>query len=76
MQGDVPELRDDTSELLGPLSELQLCDLFCVESGHRFRANRTALDGREEEVDTTRRGVAAIVREEKRYFVKDAILDI
>ncbi len=56
--------------------ELQLCDLFCVESGHRFKANRTALDGREEEVDTTRRSVAATVREEKRYFVKDAILDI
>ena len=56
--------------------EIQLCDLFCVESGHRFKANRTALDGREEEVDTTRRSVAATVREEKRYFVKDAILDI
>jgi acyl-CoA dehydrogenase family protein 9 len=56
--------------------EIQLCDLFCVESGHRFKASRTALDGREEEVDTTRRNVAATVREEKRYFVKDAILDI
>ena len=56
--------------------ELQLCDLFCVESGRRFRTNRIALDGREEEVDTTRRAVAAVVRQEKRYFVKDAILEI
>jgi alkylation response protein AidB-like acyl-CoA dehydrogenase len=56
--------------------ELLLCDLFCVESGRRFRTNRIALDGREEDVDATRRGVAAVVREEKRYFVTDAILDI
>ncbi|MDP9177922.1 MAG: acyl-CoA dehydrogenase family protein [Gemmatimonadota bacterium] len=56
--------------------EIQLCDLFCVESGYRFRANRIALEGREEEVDATRRGVAAIIRDERRYFVKDAILDI
>jgi alkylation response protein AidB-like acyl-CoA dehydrogenase len=56
--------------------EIQLCDLFCVESGHRFRSNRIALEGREEEVDATRRGVAAIIRDEMRYFVKDAILDI
>jgi alkylation response protein AidB-like acyl-CoA dehydrogenase len=56
--------------------EILLCDLFCVEAGHRFRANRTALDGREEEVDQTRRSVAAIIREEKTYFVKDAILDL
>ena len=56
--------------------ELELCDLFCVESGRRFRNNRLALAGHEEEVDTTRRGVAAVVRLEKRYFVKDAILDL
>jgi acyl-CoA dehydrogenase family protein 9 len=56
--------------------EVQLCDLFCVESGRRFRTNRMALDGREEDVDTTRRDVAGSMREEKRYFVKDAILDM
>jgi len=56
--------------------ELGLCDLFCVESGRRFRNNRLALAGHEEEVDTTRRGVAAVVRIEKKYFVEDAILNL
>jgi len=55
--------------------EIQLCDLFCVEAGRRFRGNRNMLDGREEEVDDTRRSVAAAVREAGGYFVKDAILD-
>ena len=57
-------------------SELELCDLFCVESGRRFRSSRIALDGREEEVDSNRRAVAAVVRREQRYFVGDAILDL
>jgi alkylation response protein AidB-like acyl-CoA dehydrogenase len=56
--------------------ELEICDLFCVESGRRFRSHRVALEGREEEVDTTRRAVAAIVRKEQSYFVEDAILDL
>jgi acyl-CoA dehydrogenase family protein 9 len=56
--------------------ELEICDLFCVESGRRFRSNRVALDGREEEVDSTRRAVADLVRKEQRYFVGDAILDL
>ena len=56
--------------------ELEICDLFCVESGRRFRSNRVALDGREEEVDSTRRAVAELVRKEQRYFVEDAILDL
>ena len=38
--------------------DLALCDLFCVESGRRFRANRLALDEREEEVDQVRRRIA------------------
>ncbi|HEY3257262.1 MAG TPA: acyl-CoA dehydrogenase family protein, partial [Gemmatimonadaceae bacterium] len=56
--------------------ELELCDLFCVESGRRFRSNRIALDGREEEVDSSRRAIAAVVRKEQRYFVDDAILNL
>ena len=56
--------------------ELDLCDLFCVESGRRFRSNRLALDGREEEVDSKRRSVAAVMRKEQEYFVEDAILDL
>jgi len=55
--------------------EITLCDLFCVEAGRRFRANRNMLDSREEEVDDTRRSVAAAVRGGKGYFVTDAILD-
>ena len=55
--------------------ERALCDLFCVESGRRFRVQREALDAREEEVDDRRRGIAAVVRETRGYFVEDAILD-
>ena len=55
--------------------EIQLCDLFCVEAGRRFRRNRNMLDSREEEVDDTRRSVAEAVREAEGYFVKDAILE-
>src|SRR5438876_6207548 len=55
--------------------EITLCDLYCVEAGRRFRANRNMLDSREEEVDDTRRSVAAAVRGGKGYFVTDAILD-
>lgn len=47
-----------------------------VLTGRGFRNNRLALAGHEEEMDSTRRGVAAVVRLEKRYFVKDAILDL
>jgi alkylation response protein AidB-like acyl-CoA dehydrogenase len=56
--------------------ELELCDLFCVEAGRRFRSNRLALEGRAEEIDSTRRAVAATLRQEQRYFVDDAILDL
>jgi alkylation response protein AidB-like acyl-CoA dehydrogenase len=55
--------------------EIELCDLFCVESGRRFRANRIALDAREAEVDDRRRAIAAAAREAGGYFVRDALLD-
>ena len=55
--------------------EITLCDLFCVEAGRRFRASRRMLDGRGDEVDDTRRSVAASVREGHGYFVTDAILE-
>lgn len=55
--------------------EIGLCDLFCVEAGRRFRTTRNMLDSRQEEVDETRRSVAAAVREGKGYFVRDAILE-
>ena len=55
--------------------EIALCDLFCVEAGRRFRGNRNMLDSRQEDVDETRKSVAAAVREGKGYFVEDAILE-
>jgi alkylation response protein AidB-like acyl-CoA dehydrogenase len=55
--------------------EIALCDLFCIEAGRRFKANRKVLDSREEEVDNTRRGIAGFVRTGKGYFVSDAILE-
>jgi alkylation response protein AidB-like acyl-CoA dehydrogenase len=55
--------------------ELALCDLFCVESGRRFRDQRELLAGRAEEVDEVRRAVAARVRAAAGYDVDDAVLD-
>jgi alkylation response protein AidB-like acyl-CoA dehydrogenase len=55
--------------------EITLCDLFCIEAGRRFSAERSALNGREDAVDDTRRSVAAAVRAGQGYFVTDAILD-
>jgi acyl-CoA dehydrogenase family protein 9 len=55
--------------------ELALCDLFCVESGHRFRAQRELLSGRADDVDDTRRQIAAAVRAAAGYDVADAVLD-
>ena len=57
------------------VSELALCDLFCVEAGRRFRTSRLALTGREDEVDDARRAVAAAVRDTAGYWVPDVILD-
>jgi alkylation response protein AidB-like acyl-CoA dehydrogenase len=59
--------------LAGSEHELMLCDLFCVESGKRFRAARLALDSKEE--DDTRRGIAGAVRAAGGYFVEDAVLE-
>ena len=55
--------------------ELSLCDLFCVESGLRFRANRVMMTVGHDTVDGKRRTVAGDVREAGAYFVGDAILD-
>ena len=52
--------------------ELDLCALFAVESGRRFRAARQALLSPQDE---TRRHVAHHVRGDAGYGVKDAILD-
>jgi acyl-CoA dehydrogenase family protein 9 len=52
--------------------ELALCDLFCAESGRRFRAARVRLESPE---DATRREVAGFVSAEGGYFVEDSILE-
>jgi acyl-CoA dehydrogenase family protein 9 len=55
--------------------EIALCDLFCIEAGQRFSANRDNLLPREEQVDDTRRAIARSLRDKGGYFVTDAILD-
>jgi len=56
--------------------ELSLCGIFCVESGRRFRANRDALDAREEELDGHRRAIAGAVRRKEGPAVPDPVLDV
>jgi acyl-CoA dehydrogenase family protein 9 len=53
----------------GVRRELSLCDLFCVESGRRFKAARLSLDSADE--DAARRQIAADVREASGYYVTD-----
>ena len=52
--------------------EIELCDLFVVESGRRFRASRDAVQSVQDEL---RRTVARAVRAAGGYFVTDAILE-
>jgi acyl-CoA dehydrogenase family protein 9 len=52
-------------------SELALCDLFVVESGRRFRANRGAVQSTQ---DAQRRAVARQVRDAGGYMVESALL--
>ena len=58
----------------GAEREISLCDLFCVESGLRFRSARDTLGSLAEATDAKRRTIAADVREAEGYFVEDAIL--
>jgi acyl-CoA dehydrogenase family protein 9 len=54
--------------------EIALTDLFAVTAGRRFRENRLALSGREDEVDDTRRRIAASIREAAGYVIDDPVL--
>jgi acyl-CoA dehydrogenase family protein 9 len=57
--------------------EIGLCDLFCLQSGRRFRALRMELDGDAgEQIDGLRRSVAAQVRADAGYASSDALLDV
>lgn len=66
-------IEENTAE--GARHEIALCDLFCVTAGRRFRENRLALSGREDEVDDTRRAIAAALRAAQGYFTEDAVLE-
>jgi acyl-CoA dehydrogenase family protein 9 len=55
----------------GCAHELDLCDLFVVEAGRRFRASRVSLQSRQDE---TRRTVARGVRTAGGYAVESALL--
>lgn len=57
--------------------EIALTELFCLQSGRRFRAARTELEGSTgEQIDALRRDIAARVREEAGYGSSDALLDV
>lgn len=53
--------------------EIELCALFCVESGRRFRAAREAL-AKEDATDDRRRSVAAAVRGARGWFAGDTLM--
>jgi alkylation response protein AidB-like acyl-CoA dehydrogenase len=56
---------------------VRFCDIFCVESGLRFRASRVALDGGSSgEVDDERKDAAAAIRRDGGYAISDSILDV
>jgi acyl-CoA dehydrogenase family protein 9 len=56
---------------------LPLCNIFCVESGMRFRAARDALSGGSAGlIDDDRRTAARTTREDGRYATPDSILDV
>ena len=67
----------DESSIDACSREVALTQLFCVQSGRRFRALRMELDGDAgETIDTLRRAVAATVRADKGYASRDALMDV
>jgi acyl-CoA dehydrogenase family protein 9 len=56
--------------------ELDLCDLFCVTSGRRFRELRIALQEGGETIDDGRRAIAARLRADQGYGTTPALLDV
>lgn len=59
----------------GAEREISLCDLFCVESGLRFKDARDTLGSLSEATDAKRVTIAGDVRDAAGYFVEDAILE-
>jgi acyl-CoA dehydrogenase family protein 9 len=56
--------------------ELDLCDLFCVTSGRRFRDARIALQDGGETIDERRRAIAGRLRAEGGYRAPKTVLDV
>ncbi len=57
--------------------EIALTELFCLQSGRRFRALRMELEGDVgESIDTLRLRVAAMVRADAGYGSDDALMDV
>ena len=57
--------------------EIALTELFCLQSGRRFRRLHLELDGSAgEQIDELRRRIAQTVREENGYASSDALLDV
>src|SRR5690606_11414794 len=55
---------------------LELCDLFCVTSGRRFREWRIALQDGGETIDDRRRSIAATLRADGGYTLPAPLLDL
>jgi acyl-CoA dehydrogenase family protein 9 len=55
----------------GASSEIDLCDLFVIESGRRFRSHRIALQSKQDEL---RRTVAAAARKAGGYGVENVLM--
>lgn len=66
----------DTQGLDATTRELDLCDLFCVTSGRRFRELRIALQEGGETIDDRRRAIAAQLRADQGYGTTAALLDV
>jgi len=57
--------------------EIALTELFCLQSGRRFRAARVELEGGTgEEIDDLRRQIAQRVSDEAGYASSDALMDV
>lgn len=57
--------------------EIALTELFCLQSGRRFRATRMELEGKAgDDIDDLRRAVAQRVRDEGGYASSDALMDV
>ncbi len=61
----------------GAEEALMLCDIFCVDSGLRFRRARVALAGGSGGVvDEKRKTVATMIRRDEGYTIPDSILNV